>query len=343
MNSVFAKMLYELEKEHDLVLVTIIGERGSAPRGTGSQMLVNMDGLLLGTIGGGAVEHQSVALARQLLEQKRSDLHDYVLRSNRTEDIGMACGGDVSVWFQYADHKDPRWAELAGAVLAQTNARKPGWLVQKLDGSFPTLLGEDGQTLAGPAVAQGDAYRIPGCVRTGEGFSMPLPIGERAVIFGGGHIARELAPLLHRVGFRVTVMDNRPEYADPADFPGAERVICGDYLKLSDYVALTEEDYVVVMTNGHSHDYDIQEQALRKKLAYIGVIGSRRKTAVVNARLREAGVPEAGIAQVHTPIGMAIKAVTPAEIAVSIAGEMILERARRREDDGERHNACPMH
>ena len=343
MNSIFAKMLYELEKDHDLMLVTIISEAGSAPRGTGSQMLINMDGLLLGTIGGGAVEHQSVILAGKLLNEKRSDVHHYVLRQNENEDIGMACGGNVSVWFQFVDHTDPAWAALAGAVLAQTNARKPGWLVQKLDGAFPTLLGENGEVLAGEAAADAEAYQIPGCRLTETGFSMPLPIGERAVIFGGGHIARALAPLLHGVGFRVTVMDNRAEFADPADFPGAERVICGDYLRIADYLTLTEEDYVVVMTNGHSHDFDVQEQALRGKLAYIGVIGSRRKTAVVNKRLREAGVPEEGIAQVHTPVGTSIKAVTPAEIAISIAGEMIYERALRREADGERHNGCPMH
>lgn len=343
MNSIFAKMLYELEKNHDLMLVTIVSEAGSAPRGTGSQMLVNMDGLLLGTIGGGAVEHQSVILAGRLLEEKRSVRHDYVLRKNDGEDIGMACGGDVSVWFQFVDHTDPAWAALAGALLAQTNARKPGWLVQKLDGSFPTLLGENGEVLAGEPVADAAGYQIPGCKLTDTGFSMPLPIGERAIIFGGGHIARALAPLLHGVGFRVCVMDNRAEFTDPADFPGAERVVCGDYLRIADYFDLNEEDYVVVMTNGHSHDFDVQEQALRRKLAYIGVIGSRRKTAVVNARLREAGVPEEGIAQVHTPVGTAIKAVTPAEIAISIAGEMIYERALRREADGERHNGCPMH
>ena len=72
MNTIFAKVLYELEKNHDLVLVTLIAEAGSAPRGTGSQMLVNMDGRLLGTIGGGAVEHQAEGLAVELVAQKRS-------------------------------------------------------------------------------------------------------------------------------------------------------------------------------------------------------------------------------------------------------------------------------
>ena len=343
MNTIFAKILYELEKDHDLVLVTLIAEKGSAPRGTGSQMLVNMDGRLLGTIGGGAVEYEAEQLGLSLLNEKRSCVHDYVLRKNKTEDLGMVCGGDVTAFFQFIDHTDSRWGALAGAVSKRTSARMPGWLVQQLDGGFPALLGENGELLAGEIIENTAVYQIPGCMRTESGFSMPLPIGERAVIFGGGHIARELAPLLKNVGFRVTVMDCREEYTDPADFPGAERIICGDYLHLDQYLDLGEEDYVVVMTNGHAHDFDIQEQALRRRLAYIGVIGSRKKTAVVNHRLREAGVPEEGIAQVHTPIGTNIKAVTPAEIAISIAGEMIYERALRREADGIRHSGCPMH
>ena len=343
MNTIFAKILYELEKDHDLVLVTLIAEKGSAPRGTGSQMLVNMDGRLLGTIGGGAVEYEAEQLALSLLGEKRSCIHDYVLRKNKAQDIGMVCGGDVTAYFQFIDHTDARWGALAGAVSERTSARLPGWLVQRLDGGFPALLGENGELLAGEAIENAEAYQIPGCMRTESGFSMPLPIGERAVIFGGGHIARELAPLLKNVGFRVTVMDCREEYADPADFPDAERIICGDYMHIDQYLDLGAEDYVVVMTNGHTHDFDVQEQALRRKLAYIGVIGSRKKTAVVNARLREAGVPEEGIAQVHTPIGTSIKAVTPAEIAISIAGEMIYERALRREAAGFRHSGCPMH
>ena len=343
MNTIFAKALYELEKNHDLVLVTLIAEAGSAPRGTGSQMLVNMDGRLLGTIGGGAVEYDAEQLAMSLLAEKRSCVHDYVLRKNEKEDLGMVCGGDVTAYFQFIDHTDSRWGTLAGAVSERAAARKPGWLVQQLDGSFPALLGENGELLAGEAVENAAVYQIPGCKRTESGFSMPLPIGERAIIFGGGHIARDLVPLLKTVGFRVTVMDCRPEYTDPADFPAAERIICGDYLHIDQYLELGSEDYVVVMTNGHSYDFDVLEQALRKKLAYIGVIGSRKKTAVVNQRLRDAGVSEEGIAQNHTPIGTAIKAVTPAEIAVSIAGEMIYERALRREADGIRFSGCPMH
>ena len=163
---------------------------------------------------------------------------------------------------------------------------------------------------------------------------------RRAVIFGAGHIARALVPLLRSVEFRPVVYDDRPALADPAAFPDAERVVCGDFRNIASTLPLSPEDYVVVMTSGHLHDLEIQEQILRQELAYVGVIGSRAKIAAVNVRLREAGISEEKLRTVHTPVGTPIKAVTPAEIVVSITGEMIYERACRREDPT--HHACPM-
>lgn len=343
MKSIFAKALYEMEKGHDLVLATIIAEDGSSPRGTGSQMLVGEKGRILGTIGGGAVEHRSEQKAVELLLERNSALHDFALRKNEAEDIGMVCGGDVTVWFQFIDAGKPVWAELAGKLIGLLEAGKRGWLVLKLDGFPASLLDESGTVLAGAPMEAEEGLLADGGVRTEAMFAMPLPVGERAVIFGGGHCAQALAPLLKTVGFRVTVMDCRPEFASAERFPDAEQVICGDYLRIADYLTLTGEDYVVVMTNGHSHDLEVQEQVLRGPLAYIGVIGSKSKTASVNAKLREKGVAEEAIQSVHTPIGTAIKAVTPEEIAVSIAGEMIYERAIRREIAGTFTHGCPMH
>ena len=174
-------------------------------------------------------------------------------------------------------------------------------------------------------------------------FTMPLPVGERAIIFGGGHIARALVPLLYTVGFRPVVFDDRPQFAEVERFPQADQVICGDFTRIGDYLTVGPEDYVVIMTNGHEYDFQAQVQVLRGETAYVGVIGSRKKTAFVNRRLREAGISEEAIAFVHTPVGTAIKAVTPEEIAVSITGEMILVRATRREANGETHHGCPMH
>ena len=163
------------------------------------------------------------------------------------------------------------------------------------------------------------------------------------MLFRSGHCSVALCPLLTTVGFRVTVVDNRPELATKERFPAADAVLCCDLTRISDAVTVGDDDYVVIMTNGHRHDFVVEEQVLRGQYAYIGVIGSRTKTASVNALLRQAGISEEAIAAVHTPIGTAIKAVTPEEIAVSIAGEMICVRATRREDAGIKLHGCPMH
>ena len=221
--------------------------------------------------------------------------------------------------------------------------RQPGWLVLKTDGSDPSLVDGNGRALLGDGVPGSDTRNgwIP--FQSADHCCLPLPIGERAFIFGCGHCAQALAPLLNTVGFRVTVFDEREEYANRDNFPTAERIVAGDYTKLSDYFEFTEDDYIVIMTSGHSYDLEVQDQVLRGGFAYVGVIGSRKKTATVNQRLRDRGVPEDAIGRVHTPVGVSIKAVTPEEIAVSITGEMIHVRALRREATGITVHGCPMH
>ena len=343
MNSIFAKLLYLMEKHVDTMLVTIVWEDGSAPRGTGSQMLVESRGRVVGTVGGGPAEKHATDLAMQLLAEKKSGFHEYRLHTNDVEDIGSVCGGNVNLLFQYISAEDAIWNRVAGLVMDQIAAHKRGWLVQKLDGSTPALLDADGSILAGELDCDTKPLQGDGSVLTGSCFSMLLPVGERVVIFGAGHCAQALTPVLRSVGFRVTVYDNRPEYAAKAMLPHAEQVICSEYTDVVSKLDLNEQDYVVVMTSGHSFDFEIQEQVLRVPLAYIGVIGSRRKTAFVNGKLRECGIADEALERIHTPIGLSIKAVTPEEIAVSIAAEMILVRAEYREAAGKLTKACPMH
>lgn len=321
MQTIFQMLLYQQEKHSDTVLATIIRDDGSAPRGTGSQMLVGETGLLAGTIGGGAVEARSIELARELLQTGDTGVaRDYRFREG--SELGMVCGGDVTVLFSRAPWEDTAWHDTAVEVLHRIRERIPGWLLLPLNGAAPRAAD---QTQESP-----------------EHLCIPLPVGERAVIFGAGHIARALVPLLHTVGFRPVVLDDRPAFTTAERFPQADTVICGDFDHIADYVTLTPEDYVVIMTNGHDHDYKVQEQVLRGETAYVGVVGSRKKIAYVNGRLREAGISPEAIAFVHTPVGTPIKAVTPEELAVSITGEMILVRAERREQGAAAAHGCPM-
>lgn len=324
MRAVFESLLALLDRGEDAVLVTVASARGSTPRGAGSQLLAGRDGLVAGTIGGGPGEARALLLAAELLEEKRSALRRLELRHGG--ELDSVCGGEQTVLFRFVPRDSEAWKALAREVLARLEDRRGGRLVLPEEGA-PSLLEE------GPG----------GCAWDGERLILPLPKGDRVVIFGGGHCALALVPVLRSVGFRAAVFDNRPEFASAERFPQAEAVICGDYADIAAGLELAEEDYAVVMTSGHRHDFEVEEQLLRRPLRYVGVMGSRTKTAYVNGKLREAGVPEEAIRRVHTPIGTAIKAVTPEEIAVSITGELIYQRALRREAEGLGEHGCPSH
>lgn len=343
MNEIFTKILYELEEKQDLVLVSIVSQEGSSPRGPGTQMLVGEKGRILGTVGGGAVELNCEKHAARLLQEKRSDEKQFSLTRGKKDDIGMVCGGDITAWFQFIDATLPFWSELSQKLLQLFSEHKDGWLALNRNGTLPALLDADGTAICG-SLSERILSFVPGTyIKTESSCLLPLPVKDRAVVFGGGHCAQALVPLLSKVGFCVTVMDNRPELARTELFPDAEHVVCGDFSKVSDYIQLSVSDYVVIMTNGHSHDLEVQRQVLQNPPVYVGVIGSKNKKDFINQKLLEEGVSDAIIQKIHSPIGTAIKAVTPEEIAVSIAGEMIYERALLRESSGILVQGCPMH
>lgn len=341
MDGLFSEILYRIEKNEATVLVSIIADHGSAPRGTGSQMLVGEKGRLWGTVGGGAGEMRSVERCTEVLRDKKSQKHTFYLHRNSVEDIGSVCGGDVTVWFEYVEPSEI-WVQIAHEALLCIEQNRPAYLCLSLTGQKPALMAVDGTALVGEKPTENPNSGENAALQ-GDWFFMPLGMAHRAILFGAGHVTRALVPVLQSVGFRVVVFDDRPEYTDPADFPGAI-VICGDFLRIEKDLTICDSDFVAVMTSGHKHDLDAELFTLREgHFAYLGVIGSRAKIASVNARLLDEGITKEQIDRVHTPIGTAIKAVTPAEIAVSIAGEMICVRATLREGNGDgMHHRCPV-
>ena len=146
----------------------------------------------------------------------------------------------------------------------------------------------------------------------------------------GGEVAHDLVAVLAHVGLRCVLMDDRAEFTRPELFPGAQQVIQGDLRKISDYLTIGSEDYVCVMTRGHAFDTLVQAQVLKCRPCYCGVIGSRAKATGMRKALKEEyGLTDAELDLVTTPIGLDIKGETPAEIAISIAAQMILHRAER--------------
>lgn len=331
MKDIFTALLEQMSKGQDVMLCTMIEHAGSTPRGMGSQMVIGPSGLITGTIGGGIGEKEMTAYALKLLAQRRSGVHTYALHGQTGERLGSVCGGAMTVFFQYVSGLDAAWKELAEKLLERLSHREGGWLIQSLDASAPALIGDDGAALVGECPQAAKALCRAFSVRTQGHFAMPLYVGERAVLFGAGHCAQALTPLLASVGFRVTVYDDRPELAKKALFEQAEHVICAPFERIGENLTLEETDYIVAMTSTHASDLCVMRQVLAKAHAYVGMIGSKPKRTFIFGKLLESGVSQERIDSIHTPIGMSIKAVTPAEIAISIAGEMVLARAENRE------------
>ena len=318
-----------LTSGEDLVLVTVIASSGATPRGAGARMLVGKEGRICGTIGGGAVEYRSEQIAARVLAEKTSLGHDFTLTKDDVQNLGMICGGACNVFFHYLPAGDVHTIALCEKAEEQFRKGNALWLLTCVGengqmGLYAQDLGYWGLDVSEPLPLSRHTERI------GDLFAEQINTPGKVYVFGGGHVAQELVPVLSHVGFRCVVMDDRTEFAKPELFPGAEAVICGDLGRIGDYMTIGGEDYVCVMTRGHSHDTVVQAQVLRCRPTYCGVIGSALKAAGVRKRLKEEyGLRDEELDRVTTPIGLPIKGETPAEIAISIAAQMILHRAER--------------
>ena len=147
------------------------------------------------------------------------------------------------------------------------------------------------------------------------------------LVCGAGHIALPLAQFACEVGFRVTVLDDRSDFAHPSRFPGCE-VIAEDFIVALRDMTLGPSTYVVVITRGHEHDAECLTEILRKETAYVGLIGSRRRVRFVLETLGREGIPRERLAEVFTPIGFPIGAESPEEIALSVVAELVCMRRK---------------
>lgn len=146
------------------------------------------------------------------------------------------------------------------------------------------------------------------------------------LVVGAGHIGRALAKLANFLGFHVAVIDDREEYADPELIPDAHEVICDDFEVALKRYPIGTNTHVVLVTRGHKQDELSLRCCLGRGAAYLGMIGSKRRTSTVLQHLRDEGFDPAELDRVRTPIGLDIGAETPEEIAVSIIAEVILLR-----------------
>jgi len=153
---------------------------------------------------------------------------------------------------------------------------------------------------------------------------------EEVLIFGAGHIAVCVSKLAKMLGFKVTIVDDRKEFANQNRFPEADEIIAEEIEEALTHLNITPSTYIIILTRGHLKDEEVLTSVIRSGAAYVGMIGSRKKNATVFQHLEEQGISAQELKKVHAPIGIDIGAQTPEEIAVSIMAEIIQVRREKK-------------
>jgi xanthine dehydrogenase accessory factor len=258
MSEILKEALGRIDRGETIALVTVVETKGSTPREIGAKMLVNKNGLVAGTIGGGITEAKVIKEVKQALKEGKGKLLTYRLTKEQAAlDEGAICGGEMKVFIDILQPK------------------------------------------------------------------------EEVLIFGAGHIAVCVSKLAKTVGFKVTIIDDRKEFANQDRFPEADEIIAEDTEKALTHLNITPSTYIIVLTRGHLKDGEVLGSVIKSSAAYIGMIGSQKKNATVFQRLIKKGIDQEELDKVHTPIGIDINAQTPEEIAVSIMAEIIQVRRKK--------------
>ena len=339
-----------LDAGERFALVSTLETSGSSPRHSGAAMLVRIDGSILGTVGGGALEARAIRSALETLDARASRLMDYELTNADSAGLGMICGGRGVLLIELVDGASDGSRPLYAALSDMLATGGTGWLVTAVSpvaGDEVTVerclvssAGEVTGEIAGNPVCSVDALR--GLARMGGAldghtagdrpgiYVQPVGASGTAYVFGAGHCGKSLVPLLSMVGFRTVIVDDRADFANLDRFPDADSVVVPDSFENAlAGLPIDSQSYLVIMTRGHVFDRTVLAQALRTEAGYIGMIGSKKKIAETFQTLREQGFSDEDLDRVHAPIGISIGAETPEEIAVSIAGEIIQIRRGR--------------
>src|SRR5665647_887722 len=332
MREILHEALSLLKNGEPFALVTLVAQQGSTPRAAGAQMLVRPDGSIAGTIGGGLLEATMMRESAEAIAAGRSHVSAVELTGQSVSGPTMICGGNAAVLVAFVPAGDSGLRDLLGALSGARADGRAAWLYTFFAAELgPTevsycLLQDGAEPLGELPCAPAELHALAGKIAVHG--SAELPDGRSvsveallppttAVICGAGHVAQALAPVAAAV-----------EFAAAERFPAASRVVrLETFDEAFPGLTITPRSFVVIVTRGHAHDFSVLEQALRTEAGYIGLMGSASKREKIFRALTADGFSSADLERVFSPIGIAIAAETPAELAVSITAELIRVRA----------------
>ncbi len=349
MSEFYSQVHQELLSGRDVCLATIVRQQGSAPRSLGTHFFVRADGTFEGTIGGGPLEAEVIAAAQVALAEGRSQVVPYRMTGKEIAECQMICGGDLDVFLEPLLAADQGALDLYQGAARAAAKGGPALLATVLaDGPIgaaaerKVLVAPQREALGNAELARALDQELPQLQRKGGAatpwlrpalgetpplFVEPIVTQPTLYLFGGGHVSQHVGALAKLVDFRLVVIDDRREFANQDRFPQADELWVRHFENVLEGADLGPMAYVVIITRGHVFDKDVLAQALRRPTAYLGMIGSRRKKALIYKALEAEGVSKQDLARVHSPIGLDIGAETPQEIAVSIVAELVAVRA----------------
>ena len=348
MKEVIGEAVRLLEDDQPCVLATVVRTKGSTPQKPGAKLLVRKDGSGVGTLGGGCVEGDIWYAAKEILRREGGpEFRDYTLNEDIAARDGLVCGG--TMYFFIEPLRDPQEFLLYGReVMGAYESGNPVSVatVVRADSGRGTLgakilLREDGSTYGSLGDSELDSLALEAARRVAdlgtnehvmthygaelfvEGFTTPPTL----VLMGGGHVSKATYALARLLGFRIYVVDDRPQFANKERFPEAEEtIVVPDYTKGLDQIPINANTFIVIATRGHWFDDLALEAAVRTPAKYVGLLGSRRKTILIYQRLVQLGISPERLKEVHAPVGLDIGGLTPDELAVSIMSEIIMFR-----------------
>ncbi|MCS7222958.1 MAG: XdhC family protein [Armatimonadetes bacterium] len=364
MRDLYYDLSQALSKGESIAFGQVIQTRGSTPQKPGAKALFWADGRSSGTLGGGCLEAEARRVALDCLRQQQRTLLTLHLDSDFGWDDGLICGGTARLFLDGAVNPAAEfWSDVAdfltsrsrGVLLTIVDATDPEsigrrFLIEIVEGeakvraSFPEGIEPDEGFLAiaRKVVEEAEpmALRLEGPVAWWEVFAEPLLPKPSLIIAGAGHIGAALAHLAALLDFSVTVVDDRPSFANRERFPQADKVLVGDIPTLVADQPMDQDTYIVIVTRGHRHDAQVLRKVITQidQVAYIGMIGSRRKIKLIYDQLLEENLAtRAQLEKVHSPLGIDIGGETVWEIALSIAAELVWVR------NGQKGTLQPLH
>ena len=297
-----------------VAIATVVQTWGSAPRAVGSQLVIDADGAMEGSVSGGCVEGAVIAEAFEALEDGKPRLLDFGVSDDDAFAVGLACGGEIRILVEPVGSAMPV-AALEQLVAART-AAKPVAYVTDLETGGPRLQSRD---------AYPDRFRLDrsGVEEDGRTFVAVHNPPLRMIVVGAVHIAQHLVAMARACGYAPTVIEPRGAFGSAERFPG--EVIVGEWPDEA-MAALKPDTRTAVITL--THDPKLDDPAIMAALGtdifYLGCLGSTRTHAKRVARLEEAGFDAGQIARIHAPVGLDIGGRQPAEIAVSVMAQVTM-------------------